>query len=428
MRAISSITLIGLLIPLLRLIIPVVYFKGTYEIMIQHPPLLVLDHFCCIRSEEPLFTPLSLSLHAGESVHLQAANGIGKTTLLRAIYGLAVETLGDIYWRGTVMSHGLAHHASYINDRNGVVPYLSTLEALDKMALLTGQMVSKKILRDTLDHVGLHRPDDPCDTLSKGQKKRLHIARLLLAKRTLWLLDEPFDGLDADGSQILLTAMNQHLDQQGIILYTSHLQHQARADTPGQQVQLPRNAIIVTIRIHSGRWRGTQLDVAHQPGLRPTPSRLRETLANWLRHRQPFDTILDLFAGSGALGLEICSQSPSRVTFVDNNKQLTSSLTQVMDKLQFAEATVHTGDARQFLRTSHEVFDLVLLDPPYALDWYEQVLVLLETSGIMADRAYIYCEYEHTRHIAVPETWQQLKETRVGQVSAGLWQRTDINE
>ena len=180
----------------------------------------------------------------------------------------------------------------------------------------------------------------------------------------------------------------------------------------------------MTIRIHSGKWRGTRLDVADQPGLRPTPSRLRETLANWLRHRQPFDTILDLFAGSGALGLEICSQSPSRVAFVDNNRQLTDKLTQVIAQLKFTEATVHTGDARQFLHTSHDIFDLVLLDPPYALDWYEHVLVTLEASGRMTDRAYIYCEYQHTRNIDVPTDWQQLKKTKVGHVSACLWQRT----
>ena len=206
--------------------------------MTQHPPLLVLDHFCCVRSEEPLFMPLSLSLHAGESVHLRAANGVGKTTSLRAIYGLAVETLGDIYWRGTIMPHGLAHHASYMNDRNGILPHLSTLEALNKMTLFTGQMASQKTLRAALDHVGLARPDDACETLSKGQKKRLHIARLLLAKKTLWLLDEPFDGLDADGGQMLLTTMHQHLHQQGIIVYTSHLQHQRMADMTGRTVQL----------------------------------------------------------------------------------------------------------------------------------------------------------------------------------------------
>lgn len=185
--------------------------------------LLRLDNYSCIQRGAALFAPINLNLDQGKRLHIQAANGVGKTTLLRSLYGLAIETIGQVYWFDELITQGLAGKTIYINDRAGIVPRLTVIEALEKMLLLSGQVSPQKDLHAALEKVGLIDYQHLSDGLSKGQRKRLHLARLLLIQRPLWLLDEPFDGLDRQGESLLQTIMDEHLAQAGSILYTSHL-------------------------------------------------------------------------------------------------------------------------------------------------------------------------------------------------------------
>ena len=179
----------------------------------------------------------------------------------------------------------------------------------------------------------------------------------------------------------------------------------------------------MSIRIHSGRWRGSKIQVADSPGLRPTSSRLRETVGNWLRPYQPFDHILDLFAGSGALGIELCSQGTDQVTFVDSSQSLVQAIQQTCDKLAVPKARCLSRDAYQFMQESHDLYDLILLDPPYSLGDLTTLANQLEVSGIAKDKAFICLETQAKMPFDLPANWQAIQEAQAGQARMALYQR-----
>jgi len=132
------------------------------------------------------------------------------------------------------------------------------------------------------------------------------------------------------------------------------------------------------VRIVAGQWRGRKLPVADVPGLRPTGDRVRETLFNWLQGSIADSHCLDLFAGTGALGIEALSRYAASVTFVEPNKSAHSNICQSLQLLQ-RDASVVCSTAQGFLTTNNRQFDLVFVDPPFGdeLQW-EMLQSLLE--------------------------------------------------
>ncbi|MBK1691870.1 16S rRNA (guanine(966)-N(2))-methyltransferase RsmD [Ectothiorhodospira mobilis] len=175
------------------------------------------------------------------------------------------------------------------------------------------------------------------------------------------------------------------------------------------------------MRIISGRWRGRRLPVAAVPGLRPTPDRVRETLFNWLQPVLPGAVCLDLFAGSGALGLEAASRGALRVVMVERDRRLAQHLRQQTRELE-AEDTVavQSGDGLAYLARCDEAFDLVFLDPPYGLDLLPGCIARLSRPGCLRPGARIYLEHAgDAAPPALPEGWSVLRHTGAGAV-AGL--------
>ena len=154
----------------------------------------------------------------------------------------------------------------------------------------------------------------------------------------------------------------------------------------------PSRAGSGTVRIIGGRWRGTRLPVADAEGLRPTPDRVRETLFNWLQPVLPGARVLDLFAGSGALGLEALSRGAREALLVERDPALAEALRQVVCRLHAGdEATVARADVLALLRAPlHGRFDVVFLDPPFAAGLWAEVLRLLPPW--LADDAWLYLE------------------------------------
>lgn len=147
-----------------------------------------------------------------------------------------------------------------------------------------------------------------------------------------------------------------------------------------------------TVRIIGGRWRGTRLPVADAPGLRPTSDRVRETLFNWLASGLPGARVLDLFAGSGALGLEALSRGARDALLVERDANLAQSLRQTVARLHANDqAQIVTADALAFLRAPlHGRFDIVLVDPPFAANLWPAVFDAL--APWLADDAWLYVE------------------------------------
>lgn len=146
------------------------------------------------------------------------------------------------------------------------------------------------------------------------------------------------------------------------------------------------------VRIIGGRWRGTRLAVADADGLRPTPDRVRETLFNWLQPVVHGARVLDLFAGSGALGLEAVSRGARGAVLVERDPRVAAGLREAVARLGAADAVeVVQGDALAWLRTaSHGRFDIVFVDPPFAAGLWPEVLETLPAA--MADDGWLYLE------------------------------------
>jgi 16S rRNA (guanine966-N2)-methyltransferase len=128
----------------------------------------------------------------------------------------------------------------------------------------------------------------------------------------------------------------------------------------------PASSAAHEVRIIGGRWKRSKLPVADRPGLRPTPSRVRETLFNWLGQDLSGWRCLDAFAGTGALGLEAGSRGAAQVTLVEQDAVLCRSLEATVQRLKAESVRVERGDGLAALRQrAGQGLDLVLLDPPF---------------------------------------------------------------
>jgi 16S rRNA (guanine966-N2)-methyltransferase len=177
-----------------------------------------------------------------------------------------------------------------------------------------------------------------------------------------------------------------------------------------------------TLRIIGGQWRGRKLQFPTVTGLRPTGDRLRETLFNWLT---PFviDThCLDLFAGSGALGLEALSRGAASATLVELSPTACNAIYQHATILGAGfKAEVLEADAQQWLQQAPpRAFDLVFLDPPFDSALLSKVIPLLAAPGWLSEGARIYIETAVKRPINLPEHWQILRTIETGQVRCQL--------
>ena len=150
------------------------------------------------------------------------------------------------------------------------------------------------------------------------------------------------------------------------------------------------------IRIVGGQYRRTPLPCPTET-LRPTPDRVRETLFNWLNHLWGGEfsdkQVLDLFAGSGALGFEAASRGVAHVQMVERDRTAASALRTLRDKLKADMIRIHVGDAMQVTeRMDASRFDLILLDPPFGQGWLPRLWPLLP--GILTENGLVYVEAE----------------------------------
>ena len=193
----------------------------------------------CVRGDRCLFSELSFDLSAGELLHLHGHNGSGKTTLLRTICGLITPTDGEVRWQGgnvRRLRDEFARELVYIGHKNAIKADLTGTENLRIACQLAGVPVTEKQAWDALEKMGLRGHEDlPVRVLSQGQKKRVALARLLLSKSPLWILDEPFTALDKAAVSYLQTVIQEHVDGGGMVMLTTH---QEVALTRGQVKQL----------------------------------------------------------------------------------------------------------------------------------------------------------------------------------------------
>ena len=188
-------------------------------------PLLETTGLSCSRGHRMLIEDLALRIPAGEVVQIIGANGSGKTTLLRTLCGLQPPSAGIIRWRGLEVSPGaleLREEVQFIGHAGGVKLDLTPRENLD-VAIALGSRPTGTTADEALSrlHIGKFGRM-PVRTLSAGQCRRVALARLLTCASLLWVLDEPFTALDADGVVIVDAMLHEHVRTGGAAIITSH--------------------------------------------------------------------------------------------------------------------------------------------------------------------------------------------------------------
>lgn len=175
------------------------------------------------------------------------------------------------------------------------------------------------------------------------------------------------------------------------------------------------------LRIIGGLWRGRKVRFPPLPGLRPTPDRVRETLFNWLAPRIAGARCLDLFAGSGALGLEALSRGAAHVTFVETDAAAVRSMRGLLATLAPGQATVVRADARHWLEGAPGGYDVVFLDPPFGSGLLEAALAALAAPGWLAPGAFVYLEQPASAGAPpLPASWRLHRSGRAGDVGYHL--------
>ncbi|HWX68140.1 MAG TPA: 16S rRNA (guanine(966)-N(2))-methyltransferase RsmD [Steroidobacteraceae bacterium] len=176
------------------------------------------------------------------------------------------------------------------------------------------------------------------------------------------------------------------------------------------------------LRIIGGTWRGRKLRFPASDAIRPTPDRVRETLFNWLGAAVRGAQCLDLFAGSGALGLEALSRGAAQVTFIERDASAARALSMLLTEWQAANARVERADALRYLAGVARPLDIVFLDPPFASQLLSQAAALLDERHWLKAGALIYVECAAGDGLPqLPASWQPLKAKQAGEVGYHLF-------
>jgi heme exporter protein A len=199
-------------------------------------PMLEARFIACVRGERELFSGLNLQIFAGQCLHIRGENGVGKTSLLRLLTGLSAPESGEIFWNGkTIKGDAQDYHREllFLGHRDALKEDLTALENLQMYAAIDGVELADEEAFISLRRFGLKgREYLPVNCLSAGQKKRVLMARMVTRRAQVWILDEPFNALDADAVQELQDLIGEHLKSSGLVILTSH----QPLEIPGLQV------------------------------------------------------------------------------------------------------------------------------------------------------------------------------------------------
>lgn len=187
--------------------------------------LVEVQNLTCERAGRRVFRNLGFAVATGQVMTLEGPNGAGKSSALRILAGLLPSAAGEIRFQmnggySITDSDERARVVGWMGHADGVKAQLTVMENAEFFASLYGSRVS---VAGVLDHVGLKRMTGiPAQYLSAGQRRRLSLARLILSKRPLWLLDEPLSSLDADGRRVAAELIGEHCDDGGIAIVATH--------------------------------------------------------------------------------------------------------------------------------------------------------------------------------------------------------------
>lgn len=183
-----------------------------------------------------------------------------------------------------------------------------------------------------------------------------------------------------------------------------------------------------TLRIIGGEWRGRKLNFPDARGLRPSHDRVRETLFNWLAADIEGAKVLDLFAGSGSLGLEALSRGAKQVTFVEKERKVAQAISQHLQTLNASNGVVKNWDAFKALTIlPPQSVDLLFLDPPFERGFLPKLLTSEALNQLLKPEALIYIEAESSLDLSQCP-WEEWKVKKTSSLSYGLYQKSVVSE
>lgn len=174
-----------------------------------------------------------------------------------------------------------------------------------------------------------------------------------------------------------------------------------------------------SLRIIGGKWRGRKVSFSDRKEIRPTGDRIRETLFNWLTNEMADACCLDLFAGSGILGIEALSRGAAKLTFVDREKDIAQSIKDNLESLGANNFKLRHNDATTFLEETEQVFDVIFLDPPFHQDNLNSLISIIKKRGL--SHGLVYVETESTQVFSdLPDYCDIYRQKKAGRVCYGL--------
>jgi 16S rRNA (guanine966-N2)-methyltransferase len=177
-----------------------------------------------------------------------------------------------------------------------------------------------------------------------------------------------------------------------------------------------------TLRIISGKWKSRKIVFpATTESLRPTSDRIKENLFNWLQNEIRLSTCLDLFSGSGSLGIESLSRGASQCTFIEKDNNAYNRIKKTLSLLDVKNANIYKSDAFQHIKKSSQKYDFIFLDPPFGKNILIKILTSIKESNVIKPETKIYIEAEKDFNFeSLATSWLILKHKVTGDVQYGL--------